>query len=131
MKIFRPILSDSLPLARESTEYDDTIQGGVLIHVMINAPAYEALSYVWGNVADTLPITCKQQSLHITKNIVSGLSRGKNLVSDLLSINSSVNFDGFDINRNRNSGTPPANILLPATLKREGCRRGHGGELTR
>src|SRR5277367_382118 len=52
---------------------DDAIQCGLLIHDMINATAYEALSYVWGNVADTQSITCNQKSLHITTNLASGL----------------------------------------------------------
>lgn len=36
-------------------------------------PTYEALSYTWGNPADTEPITLNGQTMHVTRNLTAAL----------------------------------------------------------
>ncbi|KAI0861412.1 HET-domain-containing protein [Xylaria cubensis] len=56
-------------------------------------PVFEALSYVWGNVADTLPITVQGQTCNVTRNLFSALhalrysNRVRTLWIDALCIN--------------------------------------------
>jgi hypothetical protein len=40
-----------------------------------NCPPYDAISYVWGDAADTVPITCNSRLFQITRNLQWALMR--------------------------------------------------------
>ncbi|KAI1419219.1 HET-domain-containing protein [Xylaria sp. FL1777] len=51
----------------------DIIQCQLSKESLQRAPVFEALSYVWGNVADTLPITVQGQTCNVTRSLFSAL----------------------------------------------------------
>jgi hypothetical protein len=61
----------------EEGEPDEAISIRLLIAELDYAPQFEALSYVWGDPTNRVPITCNGRPLDITVNLFSALKRAR------------------------------------------------------
>jgi hypothetical protein len=54
---------------------DNAIKIQLFIVELGHHPPFEALSYVWGDAKDILPITCNDKTMTVTKNLHDALKR--------------------------------------------------------
>ncbi|PVH96922.1 HET-domain-containing protein [Periconia macrospinosa] len=55
--------------------WNDPISIRLLIAELHNAPEYDALSYVWGNPANTVPISCNGREFQVTPSLYAAFKR--------------------------------------------------------
>jgi Heterokaryon incompatibility protein (HET) len=68
--------SHSIPLFElHPGRFGEEIKGRLIIVDITDATPYEALSYVWGDPDNTLPITCDGKKLPITVNLSDALRK--------------------------------------------------------
>ncbi|KAH8748073.1 heterokaryon incompatibility protein-domain-containing protein [Hyaloscypha sp. PMI_1271] len=58
-----------------SIQQSSAISCTLLRESLENPPTYSALSYVWGDIRDTVPLTVSGYELHVTKNLQAALKR--------------------------------------------------------
>ncbi|KAH8699396.1 heterokaryon incompatibility protein-domain-containing protein, partial [Phaeosphaeriaceae sp. PMI808] len=71
-QIYKPLRTEAHQIRLCSilpASFDDPIQCVLKIASLDEQPPYEALSYVWGDPSDCLPITVDSRNLPVTKNL--------------------------------------------------------------
>ncbi|PMD33372.1 HET-domain-containing protein, partial [Hyaloscypha variabilis F] len=80
--LYRPLFSSEIRLIRlRPGRWDDPIACDLITVRLDDKPKFVALSYAWGDAADTQPITLNKQNYNITVNLFQGLRRLRDMVS--------------------------------------------------